>query len=196
MRFAAFEPKCHTGHLQPCSDRRLGRTIRLEWLARPEGFEPPTTWFVARYSIQLSYGRFDCLLLFVACIATVNNLCRGSISSVDALAERYIIRVPSTRVNRLSRTDVDLASKPIPNCVACTRHADWLAHTATSNLVLPTGASRTGGRKLGVAVLRRSSSAGRTLDSKRWIVAATVSRDFASHLPRSAAQKRFRRYFQ
>lgn len=24
---------------------------------RPEGLEPPTTWFEARYSVQLSYGR-------------------------------------------------------------------------------------------------------------------------------------------
>lgn len=29
----------------------------FEVVVRPEGFEPPTLWFVAKYSIQLSYGR-------------------------------------------------------------------------------------------------------------------------------------------
>ncbi len=28
-------------------------------MARMEGVEPPTAWFVARYSIQLSYMRFE-----------------------------------------------------------------------------------------------------------------------------------------
>ena len=31
-------------------------------MARPERFELPTTWFVARYSIQLSYGRVERIL--------------------------------------------------------------------------------------------------------------------------------------
>ena len=31
----------------------------LIFMARPERFELPTTWFEARYSIQLSYGRYD-----------------------------------------------------------------------------------------------------------------------------------------
>ncbi len=31
-------------------------------MVRPEGFEPPTLWFVAKCSIQLSYGRTLLLL--------------------------------------------------------------------------------------------------------------------------------------
>ena len=41
-------------------------------MARPEGLEPPTTWFEARYSIQLSYGRVreQCIVLGVCNVIT------------------------------------------------------------------------------------------------------------------------------
>jgi hypothetical protein len=31
--------------------------LDVEGVVRPEGFEPPTLWFEAKCSIQLSYGR-------------------------------------------------------------------------------------------------------------------------------------------
>jgi hypothetical protein len=34
-------------------------------MARPERFELPTSWFVARRSIQLSYGRVQRRLIYV-----------------------------------------------------------------------------------------------------------------------------------
>ena len=33
---------------------------RMQYLARPEGLEPPAYWFEASRSIQLSYGRARC----------------------------------------------------------------------------------------------------------------------------------------
>ena len=38
-------------------DDRRSQIQSVRWLARPEGFEPPTLGFEDRYSIQLSYGR-------------------------------------------------------------------------------------------------------------------------------------------
>ncbi len=44
--------------MQPGKDEGVGHDVQpLQLLARPEGFEPPTPWFVAKYSIQMSYGR-------------------------------------------------------------------------------------------------------------------------------------------
>ena len=34
-----------------------GSYVLKQDIARPEGLEPPTAWFEARNSIQLSYGR-------------------------------------------------------------------------------------------------------------------------------------------
>ncbi len=46
-----------TCNISKCTPKVKSKNVYLEKLARAEGFEPPTAWFVARYSIQLSYAR-------------------------------------------------------------------------------------------------------------------------------------------
>ena len=46
----------------PSGARDLGNSGVLEKVVRPERIELPTSWFVAKHSIQLSYGRVMAIL--------------------------------------------------------------------------------------------------------------------------------------
>src|SRR5690606_29042699 len=46
-----------TKRIEACFQSVSSVLIRSHFEVRPEGLEPPTTWFEARYSVQLSYGR-------------------------------------------------------------------------------------------------------------------------------------------
>ena len=39
--------------------------VKRFFMARQKGFEPLTPWFVAKYSIQLSYWRVSCSLALI-----------------------------------------------------------------------------------------------------------------------------------
>ena len=59
--------------------------VGFSYMARVEGFEPPTAWFVARYSIQLSYTRAKLLLVATS---NLNNGGEGGIRTLDT-SNRY-----------------------------------------------------------------------------------------------------------
>ncbi len=53
------KPECNLGHFGcGTNSETQGSMVRtVSKMVRSEGFEPPTPWFEARYSIQLSYER-------------------------------------------------------------------------------------------------------------------------------------------
>jgi len=59
----------------------------MDLLVRPDGFEPPTNWFEASYSIQLSYGR-----------AVVRWSYKSPCTRKDNLAQRAANHIASTGV--------------------------------------------------------------------------------------------------
>ena len=60
-------------------------------MVRPERFERPTPWFVAKYSIQLSYGRIGDIIRCAALILKeiinisfrVTNYCQTRVHYID-----------------------------------------------------------------------------------------------------------------
>ncbi len=55
-------------------------------MARPEGLEPPTTWFEARYSIQLSYRR----VMWVPTLAQYKGIYQMSVFSSHMRAQTFL----------------------------------------------------------------------------------------------------------
>ena len=56
-RVAHLTPFTRDPAASPPETKRVASLQPFVYLARPAGVEPTTPWFVARYSIQLSYGR-------------------------------------------------------------------------------------------------------------------------------------------
>ncbi len=83
-------------------------------MVRAGGFEPPTAWFVARYSIQLSYARtviFSDILFwqvihlkcnaFKVSIFQIANGARGRIRTSDRLVRSQVLYPAELRAHRI-----------------------------------------------------------------------------------------------
>ena len=69
-------------------------------MVRAGGFEPPTAWFVARYSIQLSYARTDNLFRLYS-ILNIENGARGRIQTSDRLVRSQVLYPAELRAHRM-----------------------------------------------------------------------------------------------
>ncbi len=76
----------------------------LRRMARVEGFEPPTAWFVARYSIQLSYTRAENTLNTKTTNRSFKNMARveGFEPPTAWFVARYSIQLSYTRTGNTS----------------------------------------------------------------------------------------------
>ena len=90
--------------------KTAGNACCLE-LVRPERFELPTTWFVARYSIQLSYGRsYDLIVLTAEGTAhgVVPTGAPGEIRTPDHLVRSQVLYPTELRARRQERNYADM----------------------------------------------------------------------------------------
>ena len=72
-------------------------------MVRMGGFEPPTAWFVARYSIQLSYIRTNKTFRFF-----ILNGADGRIRTSDRLVRSQVLYPAELHPQRVSIYSVDL----------------------------------------------------------------------------------------
>jgi hypothetical protein len=80
-----FEPSMGVKAHTPLAGERLRPLGHLSAkMVRVGGFEPPTAWFVARYSIQLSYTREIWILYNM-------NGARGRIRTSDRLVRSQVL---------------------------------------------------------------------------------------------------------
>jgi hypothetical protein len=81
-------------------------------MARPERFELPTTKFVAWYSIQLSYGRFDHRFGGKTCFAQSARLDEGADYSLPRRI-RQLLAATILRMTRQMSTSGRLSARPM-----------------------------------------------------------------------------------
>src|SRR4051794_29370630 len=133
------------------SQEKGPRTAGLRKLARPAGFEPTTPWFVARYSIQLSYGREPQIISVQAFSPPpAPSFAAGNAPSTTGTCDR-----------RLSATAFAVHAMPSHAQMNASGHASTRGHNAAITAIVNTSA---------LTRSKRPASAGPSV--RRFVIAA------------------------